>query len=96
MSSEEVIMSVLGGLMLIIGYFVKIVHSDVRRNTLEAGRNKGKIEQLEIQLENEKEMRQMELKNQQESTQKSIENMAKGILELSKDVKMLINNKLNE
>ena len=90
MDALEIGMIIIGALTAIIGYFLKVVHGDVRTNTLETGKNKGKIEQLGIQLENEKKIREIELKFQQENTQKAIEQMAKNISELSKDVRMLI------
>jgi hypothetical protein len=67
----------------IIGYFLKIVHNDVRRNTEELGRQKGKIELVE---------QEARLKYQaiQEQTQLEIKNLAKNVSELSSAVKQLI------
>ena len=71
MSTVEITMMIVGALVGLLAYFLKVVHSDVRRNTEEVGRNKGRIEQLNMQITQEKEMRQMELKNLDESMQKS-------------------------
>jgi hypothetical protein len=67
----------------IIGYFLKIVHSDVRKNTEEQGKLKGKIELVE---------QEARLKYQaiQEQTQLEIKNLAKNVSELSTAVKELI------
>jgi hypothetical protein len=67
----------------IIGYFLKIVHSDVRKNTEEIGKQKGKIELVE---------QEARLKYQaiQEQTQLEIKNLAKNVSELSSAVKQLI------
>ncbi len=67
----------------IVGYFLKIVHNDVRRNTEELGRQKGKIELVE---------QEARLKYQaiQEQTQLEIKNLAKNVSELSSAVKELM------
>jgi hypothetical protein len=67
----------------IIGYFLKVVHNDVRRNTEELGRQKGKIELVE---------QEARLKYQaiQEQTQLEIKNLAKNVSELSSAVKELM------
>jgi hypothetical protein len=67
----------------IIGYFLKIVHNDVRKNTEEIGKQKGKIELVE---------QEARLKYQaiQEQTQLEIKNLAKNVSELSSAVKQLI------
>lgn len=91
----EITVSILGGLLLIIAYFLKMIHSDVRRNTEGHGENKGKINNLQIQIDNEQKVRAIELKAQQENTQKALETLAKNIGDLTKDVRMLINKELN-
>lgn len=91
-----VLMFVLSLVVAISGYFVKMVHSDVRKNTLETGKNKGKIEQLQIQLTNHEQMNEIRLKNQQENTEKAIELLTKSVKELSEDVRMLINYKIKK
>jgi hypothetical protein len=70
----------------IIGYFLKIIHNDVRKNTENLGKLKGKIELVE---------QESRLKYQaiQEQTQLEIKNLAKSVGELSDAVKQLIMNK---
>ena len=67
----------------IIGYFLKMIHSDVRNNTESLGKLKGKIELVE---------QESRLKYQaiQEQTQLEIKNLAKSVGELSDAVKQLI------
>jgi hypothetical protein len=67
----------------IIGYFLKMIHSDVRNNTENLGKLKGKIELVE---------QESRLKYQaiQEQTQLEIKNLAKSVGELSDAVKQLI------
>jgi hypothetical protein len=67
----------------IIGYFLKMIHSDVRNNTENLGKLKGKIELVE---------QESRLKYQaiQEQTQLEIKNLAKSVWELSDAVKQLI------
>lgn len=74
---------ILGTATSIIGYFLKIVHNDVRKNTEEQGKLKGKIELVE---------QEARLKYQaiQEQTQLEIKNLAKNVSELSSAVKQLI------
>lgn len=103
----KIFTGILAGLLLIIGYFLRMVHKDVKDNTRETGKNKGRIEQLQIgwekdvenfedRLRQERELRTLELKNQQQSTQKSIEVLTKGVNELSENVKMLVSNQINK
>jgi hypothetical protein len=74
----------LGTAITIIGYFLKIVHSDVRKNTEEQGKLKGKIELVE---------QESRLKYQaiQEQTQLEIKNLAKNVGDLADTVRQLIN-----
>ncbi len=67
----------------IIGYFLRIVHADVRKNTEEQGRLKGKIELVE---------QENRLKYQaiQEQTQLEIKMLAKNVSDLSIAVKELM------
>jgi len=69
----------------IIGYFLKMIHSDVRKNTEEQGKLKGKIEL--VQQEN-----QIKYQALQELTQLEIKNLAKNVSELSDAVKLFILN----
>ena len=48
---------VLAAVIGIVGYFVKVVHSDVRTNTKDIGENKGKMNTLESRIEHESELR---------------------------------------
>ena len=77
-------MFILGTAVAIIGYFLKIVHSDVRKNTEEQGKLKGKIELVE---------QEARLKYQaiQEQTQLEIKNLAKNVGDLADTVRQLIN-----
>jgi hypothetical protein len=63
-----------------------MVHSDVRKNTEDAGKLKGKIELVE---------QESRLKYQaiQEQTQLEIKNLARSVAELSDAVKQLIINR---
>jgi hypothetical protein len=81
--TTEVMMFILATAVGIIGYFLKIVHNDVRKNTEEQGRLKGKIELVE---------QENRLKYQaiQEQTQLEIKMLAKNVSELSNAVKELM------
>ena len=70
----------------IFGYFLKMIHSDVRKNTEEQGKLKGKIELVE---------QESRLKYQaiQEQTQLEIKSLARNVSELSDAVKQLILNR---
>lgn len=83
MSTIEILISCLSASMVIIGYFLRIVHTDVRKNTEEQGKLKGKIELVE---------QEARLKYQaiQEQTQLEIKNLAKNVSELSSAVKELV------
>jgi hypothetical protein len=83
MTPAEITTFIIGTAVLIIGYFLKIVHSDVRKNTEELGKLKGKIELVE---------QENRLKYQaiQEQTQLEIKMLAKNVSELSTAVKELI------
>jgi hypothetical protein len=81
--SSTIWLFIIGTGTAIIGYFLMIVHSDVRKNTEEIGKQKGKIELVE---------QEARLKYQaiQEQTQLEIKNLAKNVSELSSAVKQLI------
>jgi hypothetical protein len=83
MTNGDVMMFILATAIAIIGYFLKIVHSDVRKNTEEQGRLKGKIELVE---------QENRLKYQaiQEQTQLEIKMLAKNVSDLSNAVKELM------
>jgi hypothetical protein len=67
----------------VLGYFLRMIHTDVRNNTESLGKLKGKIELVE---------QESRLKYQaiQEQTQLEIKNLAKSVSELSDAVKQLI------
>jgi hypothetical protein len=83
MNPAEITTFILGTATIIIGYFLKIVHNDVRKNTEEQGKLKGKIELVE---------QENRLKYQaiQEQTQLEIKSLARSVSELSDAVKQLI------
>jgi hypothetical protein len=67
----------------VLGYFLRMIHTDVRSNTESLGKLKGKIELVE---------QESRLKYQaiQEQTQLEIKNLARSVAELSDAVKQLI------
>jgi hypothetical protein len=83
MTNGDIMMFILATAITIIGYFLKIVHSDVRKNTEEQGKLKGKIELVE---------QEARLKYQaiQEQTQLEIKNLAKNVGDLADTVRELI------
>lgn len=86
MTPADITTFIIGTATLIIGYFLKIVHNDVRKNTEEQGKLKGKIELVE---------QENRLKYQaiQEQTQLEIKSLARHVSELSDAVKQVILNK---
>jgi hypothetical protein len=67
----------------IVGYFLRIIHKDVRKNTEELGKLKGKIELVEQES-------RLKFETIQVQTQLEIKNLAKNVSELSDAVKQLI------
>jgi hypothetical protein len=67
----------------VLGYFLRMIHTDVRNNTESLGKLKGKIELVE---------QESRLKYQaiQEQTQLEIKNLARTVGELSDAVRQLI------
>lgn len=57
MNANDVIEIALGAVVMVMGYFLKVIHSDVRQNTKDVGENKGCIKNLNTQVEHEREMR---------------------------------------
>jgi hypothetical protein len=80
---QEVLQYGLLAATTIIGYFLKIIHNDVRKNTEELGKLKGKIELVEQESRLKFETIQMQ-------TQIEIKNLARTVGELSDAVKQLI------
>ena len=76
-------MLILGSVVAIIGYFLKVVHNDVRNNTESLGKLKGKIELVEQES-------RLKYQAMQEQTQLEIKNLARSVAELSDAVKQLI------
>jgi hypothetical protein len=83
MTPSEITTFIIGTAVVIIGYFLKIVHNDVRKNTEDLGKLKGKIELVE---------QENRLKYQaiQEQTQLEIKMLAKNVSDLSNAVKELM------
>ena len=83
MTPAEITTFIIGTAVIIIGYFLKIVHTDVRKNTEDLGKLKGKIELVE---------QENRLKYQaiQEQTQLEIKMLARNVSDLSTAVKELM------
>jgi len=83
MTPSEITTFIIGTAVVIIGYFLKIVHNDVRKNTEDLGKLKGKVELVE---------QETRLKYQaiQEQTQLEIKMLAKNVSDLSNAVKELM------
>ena len=81
-----IILFIAGTVIAIFGYFLKIIHADVRKNTEELGKLKGKIELVQQET-------QIKYQALQELTQLEIKNLAKNVGELSDAVKMFVLNK---
>jgi hypothetical protein len=79
----DIWMLILGSVVAIIGYFLKVVHNDVRSNTESLGKLKGKIELVEQES-------RLKYQAMQEQTQLEIKNLARSVAELSDAVKQLI------
>ena len=47
----------------IMGYFIKVIHNDVRQNTKDVGENKGNIKSLSGRIDHESEMRNQSYNN---------------------------------
>jgi len=75
--------SIFSLLFIVIGYFLKTVHNDVRINTSDNGKLKGKVELLEQKSSSD-------LKLMQEMTQMELRTMASSISILSANVNSLV------
>ena len=80
-----IIIFIASSIFAIFGYFLKMIHSDVRKNTEEQGKLKGKIELVQQES-------QIKYQALQELTQLEIKNLAKNVSELSDAVKLFIVN----
>lgn len=83
MTIAEILISCLSASIMIIGYFLKIVHTDVRKNTEKQGRLEGRIDLVQQES-------RMKYEAIQEQTQLEIKNLAKNVSELSQAVKQLL------
>lgn len=85
--------SLLGGFILllfgIIGYFLKIVHTDVKFSVEECGKNKGRIELVEQQLTSD-------VKRIEQTTQLELRNLADQVGKLTTNVQMLVQTQLGK
>ena len=89
MEISQITLITVSAVVAILGYFLKLVHSDVRKSTEDMGKLKGKIELVE---------QETRLKYQliQETTQQEIKNMAVKIGELSDTVHELVKYQIQE
>jgi hypothetical protein len=70
-------------LFTIIGYFLKIVHNDAKQAVVDAGKNKGRIELVELQLNSD-------VKRIEQTTQLELRNLASTVGKLSASVEQLV------
>lgn len=81
------LLTVAGGLITILvatlAYFLKIVHKDVKDAVVEAGKNKGRIELVEQQLNSD-------VKRIEQYTQLELRNLAQNVNRLSTSVEQLV------
>lgn len=87
METTTILLTIAGSaftlLLVIMGYFLKMVHNDIRSNIAETGKLKGRLELVEQKATND-------IKHLQEVSQIEIKNMAENISELSKNVNKLV------
>lgn len=81
------LLTVAGALITILvatlSYFLKIVHKDVKDAVIEAGKNKGRIELVEQQLNSD-------VKRIEQYTQLELRNLAQNVNRLSASVEQLV------
>jgi len=75
-------------LFTIIGYFLRIIHNDAKKAVEETGKNKGRIELVEQQLNND-------VKRIEQTTQLELRNLATTVQDLSISVKKLVDLQLD-
>lgn len=63
MDTSSIIETILAAVIAVMGYFLKVVHSDVRKNTERGGENKGKLDTLNTRIDHESEMRNQSYNN---------------------------------
>jgi hypothetical protein len=85
--------SLIGGLIVvlfsILGYFLKVLHSDIKFAVSESGKNKGRIELVEQQLTSD-------VKRIEQTTQLELRNLAENVNKLSISVEKLVEFQLNK
>jgi len=82
-ASLTIVIFISSTIFAIFGYFLKMIHSDVRKNTEELGKLKGKIELVQQET-------QIKYQALQELTQLEIKNLAKNVGELSEAVRLFV------
>ena len=86
-------LTIAGAIMLllfsIIGFFLKIVHGDVKKAVEEVGKNKGRIELVEQQLTSD-------VKRIEQMTQLELRNLADQVGKLTTNVQMLVQTQLEQ
>lgn len=63
METTSIIETVLAAVIAVMGYFLKVIHSDVRKNTERSGECKGRIDTLNTRIDHESEMRNEGMNN---------------------------------
>jgi hypothetical protein len=76
-------------LVSILGYFLKLVHGDVKTAMVETGKNKGRIELVEQQLNSD-------VKRIEQTTQLELRNLAQNVNRLSTSVEQLVEMQLRK
>ena len=66
-----------------IGYFLRLLHSDTKKAIEEVGKNKGRIELVEQQLNND-------VQRLEQTTQLELRNLAQTVNKLSNSVEQLV------
>ena len=89
MEFSQITLFAISTVVAIIGYFLKLVHSDVRRTTEELGKLKGKIELVDQE-------NRLKYQGIQEITQHELKNMAQKIGDLSDTVHELVKYQINQ
>lgn len=73
----------------IVGYFLRIVHGDAKKAVEDCGKNKGRIELVELQLNSD-------VKRIEQTTQLELRNLATTVTKLSTSVEQLVQIQLNK
>lgn len=86
------VLGVSGSLILlligVISYFLRMVHGDVKKALIETGKNKGNIELVQQQLNND-------VKRIEQTTQLELRNLASTVNKLSVSVEQLVKYHMN-